>query len=506
MGNQNTKDKKLKLDEPTVCSKYEMPDGKYIEYETKTRALGFVPCMQDEYFLSPTSNSIVDLAVIGTYQPNPNISTFDYNCPSDPCDYLSSIKFPYQCQDPNSEPCTEFTYSACQTIDFDYNNPPCNFTYPKTKTSDNLQCSDAKNQSFSNCFQLQNVCVPKQPPVSADNLYSDPNLIETAAQCCVGDIVQTGAPYTCGIGLCQGGRNCPNVIKTYCSSDPDSILYNSICRKFMNSPGAQGSSDKATKETLLENFLKKNMTDYVNNGNLPENNTFNKAILDFCTSSVITDGNNNICNSYLTGYCSKIQTSYQNLENGLNASPPDELTQLCGCYLNKYPYEGLFPSQCQPICIQSPLQDASCVSTECLLDLNIANIIINDGKLNLNQVCNTNVSVTTSTLTPDAYNKIVNSKTQIDLAKIFSECRIINSDGTTSSPIKCPKAGDPPLKQCSQDKDCGSGFMCDDNVCVPSTSPESSNWWVYLLIGLGVIIFLIGIGIVVYLIMKRKAK
>lgn len=522
--------------QPTICENYGMGDGNFSNYLTKTQNEGFVVCNTDQYWLDNFSSSEVDFLITGTWIPpgQQGVPIPDWICPSDPKDKISEIPRQYVCSKPNTVPCISQP-NASNTININQGTPSCPTSFPKNNNSgitcsvgfgQPCQCGDNVTMGPSNCYQVQNACVPAPPPASIEQLSvyksTNPTLynqnLQVAAQCCVGEIIAPNppiAPPTCGIGLCGGGSNCPSVMTAYCS-DPNSIINNSICRKYVNTPSGTGGTDKNTKRELLSSFLESNLTKYIENGGIPDNNPNNRAILETCTNSVITDGDNSVCTALLKPYCSKVQATYDQIELGLNNKPVDELTQLCGCFLSTYPYDGIVSSECQAICLSSPLNQNSCTSSVCLLDINITNTIIDGGEIIINDVCPSpqrtksgtqDESVQTSNLicnfTAQGYNNIVKTKNSIDFKNRCSECRLINKDESTTMPVSCPVFGGSAVTNCSSDSDCGSGQVCQEGICIQGQT--SWTWEYILIIGGGLFLFVIVI-FVIFLIIRRNRK
>jgi hypothetical protein len=519
---------KLTSQSQTICSFYNMPDGNISGYIQKTENDGFQVCDQDNYWLGNTSPTTVDYLVIGTWQPNLQVPEDDFICPSNPKDVISQYPRQYTCQQPNTIPCIENPQTATE-FPVDYNNLPCNFASPQNNNSgiscstidgSPCLCSDNKTTGASSCYQIQNACVPEPPPASIEKVQAYKSQGQTdlyiknlkiTAECCVGD-VSGGDPisgYTCGIGLCQGGRNCSTTMLEYCS-DPDSIINDRICRKYVNSPSGKGSSDKVTKRNLLSKYLIKNLSPTID----PETNPKNLEILKTCTNTAITDGDNSVCTSLLKDYCKNIKRPYKDIELGLNKQPADELTQLCGCFLPSYPFDGIVSSECQSVCLLSPLKQNSCENSECLLDLTITNLIIENGELIIDNVCpsggnSKNVSLQTTSknicnFTAEGVNKISTTNNNIDFTKKCSECRLINVDGKTTTPIKCPKFGDTPVTNCKINSDCKMpNYVCQDGVCVLPDQPSGGFNYNYLFIGLGILFGLILIFVIGYFVYKK---
>jgi hypothetical protein len=483
----------------------------------------------DNYFTTPTGNSTIDFLVSTEFFNNTAV------CFTDPCSNINSTQPQYKCENPNYyEPglqsgqiigCQQYGGSPGDSLDAKCNkiNPPCAFR--EVPCGSDPDCDP--DTIYPGCYFIPSACVPKEPPANIKNI-NDPNLLNTMADCCLNGNTFSPPPsdapkgpngyinYKCGKGLCPLGNNCHIVFDKLCSSDPNSIFKNASCRKYMqqNFDPETNTNDIQVKKKLLDNFIKANITDYQGD---PAQNPLNNVILSYCTDPIITGNNPDACYTALDDYCkTKLKTSYEDLTKNIT----DEVTQLCGCFLepSKYPFP-LSNSNCQPICVASPFNNPKqpCTTNTCYLDVNIANTIITKtGQLDITGVCqsakdqkNQTNKTTICDLTIDAYNNLVSSN-NTSVKGNCGSCNLVDNRGNFIQVIPCPIPGGQKITGCRSTSDCSFNFICDpkENICVPSVTPvpgpETYPWWVYLLIGLGILLL---IGLItggIYLFRSRK--
>jgi hypothetical protein len=145
-----------------------------------------------------------------------------------------------------------------------------------------------------------------------------------------------------------------------------------------------------------------------------------------------------------------------------------------------------------------------------LLDLNITNTIINGGEIIINDVCpspqkgNLTGEQPASLIcnfTAQGYNNIVKTKNSVEFGSKCSECRLIDKDGTSTTPISCPTFGGTVVSNCTSDDECLSGQVCQGGVCVQD---QIKFPWDILIIGAVLLGFLVILFVIFWLIRRNQ--
>lgn len=359
-------------------------------------------------------------------------------------------------------------------------------------------CNDGQQ-----CYTLNKACIPKQPDVNYDNLNvnnPNPDLLSKAMDCCIGNtpIIPGKTGYVdspCGIGLCDGGARCGAIVQKYCTGQ--NVVKDQRCIQYLKkqSGSSLGTADQDVKQSLIESFLKAVPNE------APETNPFTRDIFEIGTNSTITNNDKGKFYDYLPTFCQNVQSSYPELFK----NPNDEVTQLCGCYLepSKYPFP-FVQRQCEPICIYSQFNNPNetCNQNYCAIDINFSNVIIGpSSEIIIEKFCKTNISKPTGKFTIDAYNNIVTSK-NTDTTKYFGGCDLIDENGNQIEVISCPKSGETPIFNCKSNIDCKSkGMVCQNNICVQQDTPSTFNETTIIIIVS--IIFVIIIILILFFVFRK---
>lgn len=232
--------------------------------------------------------------------------------------------------------------------------------------SQNITCSLVNDCQIpcDKVFQANEICTYEEPTMDE----------EEQASCCTSYQYTSGRPK-CATGFCSQNTDpnggCVNAMTSYCTKYGPG---NPNCQQFMIN-----TENQKARESILTAYFQNQLQQ----GN-KLTNPLNEAVSALCTQKDL--GLGSLCDTLLNKHCKGVDNREQIFEN------PD-FVRLCGCHLDESVYlkSSFDPSGlCDPICnLANTVKNNNqvCKSDVCIFDSDIVNLIINQGKISVNDVC-----------------------------------------------------------------------------------------------------------------------
>jgi hypothetical protein len=241
-----------------------------------------------------------------------------------------------------------------------------------------LSTINEKNINCEYTYQCQPPCFYQ---FAATNLctYAQPTMDEeTMANCCSSYVYSVGAPQ-CQTGYCSQNTSsnapCIQEMTDYCSKYGPN---NTNCINFI-----KNTANQTARESILQTYFNTQLKQ----GN-KVTNPYNSKIAELCNEPDLKLGP--LCDQLLNVHCKGITGREEIFKN------PD-FARLCGCHLDSSVYILSSFDQngaCDPICnLQNTVKNGAvgnCNQNVCIFDLDVINVIIDNGQINVNQLCGTN--------------------------------------------------------------------------------------------------------------------